>query len=98
MDGLEVDKPGRYPNSWRRSSYLNRKEPRRVTWLARAVREQAGLGGLRQPGNSCRAMKTGAERHMQHFSGKVHLKQHPPEAQEVCTGHTAWNGSYYRPG
>ena len=70
-----------------------RKEPRRVTWLARAVREQDGLV-VYVTLESSRLMKTGAEKHMQHFSGKVHLKLHEPESQEVSTNIPNWNGSY----
>ena len=39
-------------------------------------------------------MKTGSEKHMQHFSGKVHLKPHQAEAQEVSAAIPEWNGSY----
>jgi hypothetical protein len=31
---------------------------------------------------------------MKHFSGKVHLKQHEPEEQEVSTNIPNWNASY----
>jgi len=70
-----------------------RKDPRRVTWLARAVREESGLV-VYVSLESSRVMKTGVEKHMQHFSGKVHLKPHPAQAQEVNAAIPAWNGSY----
>jgi malonyl CoA-acyl carrier protein transacylase len=70
-----------------------RKEPRRVTWLARAMREQDGLV-VYVTLESSRLMKTGAEKHMQHFSGKVHLKLHEPEVQETSTNIPNWNASY----
>jgi malonyl CoA-acyl carrier protein transacylase len=70
-----------------------RKDPRRVTWLARAVREESGLV-VYVSLESSRLMKTGAERHMQHFSGKVHLKPHQAEPQDVSAAIPVWNGSY----
>jgi malonyl CoA-acyl carrier protein transacylase len=70
-----------------------RKEPRRVTWRARAMREQDGLV-VYVTLESSRLMKTGAEKHMQHFSGKVHLKLHEPEVQETSTNIPNWNASY----
>jgi hypothetical protein len=39
-------------------------------------------------------MKTGVEKRMKHFSGKVHLKQPEPEAQEASTNIPKWNESY----
>ncbi|MGD0879230.1 MAG: SDR family NAD(P)-dependent oxidoreductase, partial [Anaerolineales bacterium] len=70
-----------------------RKEPRRVTWLASAVREQDGIV-VNVSLESSRLMKTGIEKRMKHFSGKVHLKQHETEAQEVSTNIPIWNASY----
>jgi malonyl CoA-acyl carrier protein transacylase len=70
-----------------------RKEPRRVTWLANALREQDGLV-VYVTLESSRAMKTGADKHMKHFSGKVHLKLRETAAQEVSTNIPQWNGSY----
>ena len=70
-----------------------RKDPRRVTWLARAVREESGLV-VYVSLESSRVMKTGVEKHMQHFSGKVHLKPHQAEAQDVSAAIPVWNGSY----
>jgi hypothetical protein len=43
---------------------------------------------------SSRAIKTGRDQHMMHFSGKVYLKLHEPEAQEVSTDSPQWNGNY----
>jgi hypothetical protein len=91
MDGLEVDTLEDI--HFLAAFKFYRKEPRRVTWLARAVREPAGLVVYISL-ESSRVMKTGAEKHMQHFSGKVHLKLQQPEAQEISTGIPAWNGSY----
>ena len=71
-----------------------RKEPRRVTWLASAVRGQDGLV-VNVSLESSRLMKTGVEKRMKHFSGKVHLKQHETEAkEEVSINIPDWNGSY----
>jgi malonyl CoA-acyl carrier protein transacylase len=70
-----------------------RKDPRRVTWLARAVREESGLV-VYVSLESSRLMKTGSEKHMQHFSGKVHLKPHQAEEQEASAAIPVWNGSY----
>jgi hypothetical protein len=39
-------------------------------------------------------MKSGADMHMQHFSGKVHLKPHEAQAQEVSSALPLWNGNY----
>ena len=70
-----------------------RKEPRRVIWLARAVREQDGLV-VYVSLESSRAMKTGTDKHTKHFSGKVCLKRYEPEAQEASIDIPEWNGSY----
>ena len=70
-----------------------RKDPRRVTWIARALREQAGLV-VYVTLESRRTLSTGADKRMQHFSGKVHLKPPEPEAQEASTDLPNWNGSY----
>ena len=70
-----------------------RKEPRRVTWIARAVREKAGLV-VSVTLESSRTLKTGSERHMQHFSGKVYLKLQESQVQEASAKAPKWNGNY----
>ncbi len=70
-----------------------RKEPRRVTWVARALREAAGLV-VYVSLESTRTNKTGSSRHIRHFSGKVYLKQPESEVQEISSPTPQWNGSY----
>ena len=70
-----------------------RKEPRRVTWVARALREPAGLV-VYVTLESSRANKTGSVRHILHFSGKVTLKRPESEGQEVSSPSPQWNDSY----
>ena len=70
-----------------------RNEPRRVTWIARAVRESQGLV-VTVTLESSRTLKTGSDEHIQHFSGKVYLKQQQPEAPEASVKAPEWNGSY----
>jgi len=43
---------------------------------------------------SSRLMKSGIEKRMKHFSGKVHLKQPEPEAEKVSPNIPKWNASY----
>ncbi|HVM70190.1 MAG TPA: SDR family NAD(P)-dependent oxidoreductase, partial [Anaerolineales bacterium] len=69
------------------------QEPRRVTWVARALREPSGLV-VYVTLESCRTMKTGEDRHMQHFRGKVYLKQREPQAQAASAASPNWNGNY----
>ena len=68
-------------------------EPRRVTWIARAMRENHGLV-VYVSLESSRLLKTGSDEHIRHFSGKVFLK--PPETgtQEASAKAPEWNGSY----
>ena len=68
-------------------------EPRRVTWVARAMRESLGLV-VYVSLESSRALKTGLDEHIQHFSGKVYMKPQETEGQETNTETPVWNGSY----
>ncbi|HTX89629.1 MAG TPA: SDR family oxidoreductase [Anaerolineales bacterium] len=70
-----------------------RNEPRRVTWIVRAVREQAGLV-VYVTLESTRALKTRADEHMRHFSGKVLLVPQQAEVKETLSKAPKWNGSY----
>jgi malonyl CoA-acyl carrier protein transacylase len=70
-----------------------RKEPRRVTWIAQAVRQSQGLV-VTVTLESCRTLKTGADEHMRHFSGRVILKPPAADAQEINVPAPAWNGNY----
>ncbi len=70
-----------------------RNEPRRVTWIVRAVREPAGLV-VYVTLESTRALKHHAGEHMRHFTGKVHLVKKETELQEITTQAPEWNGSY----
>jgi len=91
MGGLEV---GKLENIQFLAAFkFYRKEPRRVTWMARALREQEGLV-VYVTLESSRAIKTGADQHMLHFSGKVHLKLHEGEVQDVSSPSPQWNGNY----
>jgi hypothetical protein len=68
-------------------------EPRRVTWVARAVREDAGLVVYVRL-ESCRTLKTGADEYIQHFSGKVMLKPAEKSAKPANAEVPKWNGNY----
>jgi hypothetical protein len=70
-----------------------RSEPRRVTWIVRAVREAAGLV-VYVTLESTRALKTHADEHMRHFSGKVYLVPQETEVKEASAKAPKWNGSY----
>ena len=70
-----------------------RNEPRRVTWIAHTVRESLGLV-VYVTLESSRALKTGSDEHMKHFSGKVYLVLQETEVKEVNTNAPKWNGSY----
>jgi malonyl CoA-acyl carrier protein transacylase len=70
-----------------------RKEPRRVTWMARGVREEAGLVFYVSL-ESSRTIKPGSDKHIKHFSGKVTLKSQESEMKEVSARSPRWNGSY----
>ena len=70
-----------------------RKDARRVTWMARAVREQAGLV-VYVTLESSRTLKTGGKEHSLHFSGKVYLKPLETEIREANSESPKWNGSY----
>ncbi len=68
-------------------------EPRRVTWVARAIRESQGLV-VTVTLKSSRTLKTGSDEHIQHFSGRVILKRHETETQEAIAKVPEWNGNY----
>ncbi len=68
-------------------------EPRRVTWVARAVRESQGLV-VTVTLESSRTLKTGSDEYILHFSGKVILKRHETEVQEANAKVPEWNGNY----
>jgi NAD(P)-dependent dehydrogenase (short-subunit alcohol dehydrogenase family) len=70
-----------------------RNEPRRVTWIVRAIRERLGLV-VYVTLESSRALKTGSDEHMQHFSGKVYLVPQETEVKEIKTQAPKWNGNY----
>ncbi len=70
-----------------------RAEPRRVTWMAQALREPAGLV-VYVTLESSRLLKAGLEQHIKHFSGKVILKPQDLEVKEVSTISPKWNGNY----
>ena len=70
-----------------------RKEPRRVTWVARAVRDSQGLV-VTVTLESSRTLKTGTDEHMHHFSGKVFLKSPEKESHEANAKAPEWNGRY----
>jgi NAD(P)-dependent dehydrogenase (short-subunit alcohol dehydrogenase family) len=70
-----------------------RNEPRRVTWLARAAHESSGLV-VYVTLESSRLLKTGADEHSLHFSGKVYLKAPETQAQEASSEAPRWNGHY----
>jgi hypothetical protein len=69
------------------------KDARRITWIARAVRESSGLVVYVRL-ESSRVLKTGADEHMLHFSGKVCLQPQETEVQEASAQAPNWNGSY----
>jgi hypothetical protein len=70
-----------------------RSEPRRVTWVARAVREAAGLA-VYVTLESNRVLKTRGVEHMEHFSGKVFLEAREAAPEEASARAPKWNGSY----
>ena len=70
-----------------------RKEPRRVTWIASARRESGGLVVYISL-ESSRLLKTGADEHIQHFSGKVYLRPVEPETPQASVSVPKWNGNY----
>ena len=68
-------------------------DARRVTWIARAVRESSGLV-VYVTLESSRALKTGGDEHSLHFSGKVYLKPVETEIREANSKAPNWNGHY----
>jgi NAD(P)-dependent dehydrogenase (short-subunit alcohol dehydrogenase family)/3-hydroxymyristoyl/3-hydroxydecanoyl-(acyl carrier protein) dehydratase len=69
-----------------------RNEPRRVTWIARAVREDSGLV-VYVTLESSRANKIRTIEHMKHFTGKVYLEL--KSAEQIVTAQAPqWNGNY----
>ncbi|KAF0107639.1 MAG: beta-ketoacyl synthase [Anaerolineaceae bacterium] len=70
-----------------------RNEPRRVTWIARSVRERAGLV-VYVTLESTRLLKTGSVEHIQHFSGKVYLEPQGAARAGVNARAPKWNGRH----
>ncbi len=68
-------------------------KPRRVTWIARAVRERAGLV-VYVTLESTRMRRTRAEETVLHFTGKVHLEPQGSQAREMRVEPPNWNGHY----
>jgi malonyl CoA-acyl carrier protein transacylase len=68
-----------------------RNEPRHITWLAHALWEEDELV-VYVTLESTRAMQSGRNRHILHFSGKVHLEPHPTLQKEVMLVAPKWNG------
>jgi malonyl CoA-acyl carrier protein transacylase len=69
-----------------------RNEPRRVSWVVKAVREAAGLV-VHVTLESTRTTKFHAGEHMRHFTGKVHLVKKEAEMEEARAQAPRWNGS-----
>ncbi len=70
-----------------------RNEPRRVTWIVKAVREAAGLV-VHVTLESTRALKTRAGETMRHFTGNVILVKKEIDAKVITTDPPKWNGHY----
>jgi len=69
-----------------------RNEPRRVTWIVKAVREAEGLV-VHVTLESTRTTKLHAGERMRHFTGKVHLVKKAAEMEEVKAETPKWNGN-----
>ena len=70
-----------------------RNQPRRINWIALALREETGLVAYVSL-ESTRVLLTKTVEHLRHFSGKVILERQASAPREVMTQAPGWNGSY----
>jgi len=70
-----------------------RNQPRRIQWIALALREATGLV-VYVSLESTRVLMTKTVEHLRHFTGKVILERQASPVKEMMTQVPNWNGAY----